>query len=97
MPYLHTLPDGALLLNLYVQPKASRNEIAGIHNDALKVRLTTPPIEGRANKAVIAFLAKTLKLAKSSITIVSGNQSRTKKIQILGLSETAARQLLESV
>lgn len=94
MPYLQTLPDGSLLLNLYVQPKASRNEIVGIHNGALKLRLTSPPIDGKANKALIAYFAKTLKLAKASIIIASGHQGRTKKIQILDLDETTARRLL---
>ena len=94
MPYLHTLPDGSLLLKLLVQPKASRNEIAGLHNDALKIRLTTPPIEGRANKAVIAFIAKQLHLPKSSLTIKSGHQNRNKQVLIQGCEEKKARQLL---
>jgi uncharacterized protein (TIGR00251 family) len=94
MPYLHTLPDGSLLIKLYVQPKASRNEIAGLHNDALKIRLTTPPVEGKANNAVIAFLAKCLHLPKSSVSIKSGIQNRNKQVLIQGCSEQKARQLL---
>ncbi len=94
MPYLHTLPDGSLLIRLRVQPKASKNEIAGLHDDALKLRLTTPPVEGRANKAVIAFLAKRLHLPKSSVTIKSGLQNRNKQVLIQGCDEVNARQLL---
>ena len=94
MPYLQTLPDGSLLLRLLVQPRASRNEIAGLHDDALKIRLTTPPIEGRANKAVIAFLAKLLHLPKSSLTIKSGHQNRSKQVLIQGCEEQIARQIL---
>ena len=94
MPYLQTLPDGSLLLRLLVQPKASRNEIVGLHNDALKLRLTPPPVEGRANKAVISFLAKRLHLPKSSLTIKSGLQNRNKEILIAGCEEARARQLL---
>jgi len=94
MPYLQSLTDGSLLLKLLVQPKASKNEIAGLQNDALKLRLTTPPIEGRANKAVIAFLAKRLHLPKSSLVIKSGQQSRHKQILISGCEEQRARQLL---
>lgn len=94
MPYLRTQPDGSLLLKLFVQPKASRNEIAGLHNGALKLRLTTPPIEGRANKAVIAFVAKLLHLPKSSVSIKSGLQNRNKEILILGCEEKKARQIL---
>lgn len=94
MPYLRTQPDGSLLLKLFVQPKASRNEIAGLHNGALKLRLTTPPIEGRANKAVIAFVAKLLHLPKSSVSIKSGLQNRNKEILILDCEEIKARQIL---
>lgn len=94
MPYLRALPDGTLLLRLLVQPRASRNELAGTHNDALKLRLTTPPVEGRANEAVVAFLAKRLRLPKSALTIKSGQQSREKQILISGCDESQARALL---
>lgn len=94
MPYLRALPDGTLLLRLLVQPRASKNELAGVHNDALKLRLTTPPVEGRANQAVIAFLAKRLHLPKSALTIKSGQQSREKQVVISGCSEASAREKL---
>jgi uncharacterized protein (TIGR00251 family) len=94
MPYLRSLPDGTLLLRLLVQPRASRNELAGLHNDALKLRLTTPPVEGRANQAVIAFLAKRLHLPKSALTIKSGQQSREKQVLISGCDEAQARAVL---
>ncbi|MDH3328191.1 MAG: DUF167 domain-containing protein [Desulfobulbaceae bacterium] len=94
MPYLRTLPDGSLLLKLIVQPRASKNQLAGLHNDALKIRLTTPPVEGRANKAVIAFLAKQLHLPKSAVTIKSGLQNREKKVIIIGCDENQARRIL---
>ena len=94
MPYLRSLPDGTLLLNLHVQPRASKNELAGLHGDALKLRLTTPPVEGRANQAVIAFLAKRLHLPKSALTIKSGQQSREKQVMISGCAEEKARELL---
>lgn len=94
MPYLKALPDGSLLLKLHVQPRSSRNQLSGLHNDALKLKLTTPPVEGKANKAVIAFLAKRLHLPKSAVTIKSGLQSREKHIIISNCEEKAARQLL---
>ena len=94
MPYLQTQPDGVLLLALYVQPRSSRNQIAGLHGDALKLRLTTPPVDGKANKAVISFLAKLLKIPKSSILIKSGLRSRSKKLLLSGLDEQTARRLL---
>ncbi len=94
MPFLQSLPDGKVLLSLYVQPRASRNELAGLHGDALKLRLTTPPVDGKANKAVVAFLAKFFKIPKSFVTIRSGLQSRSKKIVLSGLSEHDVRCLL---
>ncbi len=94
MPYLKTQPDGSLLLALYVQPRSSRNEIAGLHGDALKLRLTTPPVDGKANRAVISFLAKLLKIPKSAILIKSGLRSRSKKLLLSGLDEQEARRLL---
>jgi len=94
MPCLQTLPDGNLLLSLYVQPRSSRNEFAGLHGDALKLRLTTPPVDGKANKAVVSFLAKLFKIPKSAIIIKSGLQSRSKKIVLSGLNEHDVRRLL---
>ncbi len=72
-------PEG-LILSVRVQPKASRNAIQGVHGEALKISLTAPPVDGAANKACIAFLAKKLVLAKSAVEIVSGQTSRNKRI-----------------
>lgn len=94
MPYLQRLADGSLLLKLLVQPRSSRNEIGGLHNGALKLRLTTPPVEGRANKAVITFLAKQLHLPKSALTIKSGQQSRAKVLLIRDCNEQTVRKLV---
>ncbi|MFH1985217.1 MAG: DUF167 domain-containing protein [Pseudomonadota bacterium] len=72
--------DGGLLFTVTVQPRASKNAVAGRHGDTLKIRLTAPPVDGAANKACIAFLAKQLGVAKSALEIVSGHTSRTKRI-----------------
>ena len=74
-------PEG-LILSVRVQPKASRNAIQGVHGEALKVSLTAPPVDGAANKACVAFLAKKLGLAKSAIEILSGHTSRNKRLLI---------------
>jgi uncharacterized protein (TIGR00251 family) len=95
MPYLQSRPD-SLLLSLHVQPRAGRNELAGLHGEALKLRLTTPPVDGRANKAVIAFLAGLLGVSKSAIHIKSGLHSRSKKVVLTGIDEKTVRRLLES-
>ena len=71
--------DG-VLFKIYVQPKASKNAVVGLHDDALKIRLTAPPVDGAANKMCIKFLSKQLDIPKSSIEIVSGQTSRTKHV-----------------
>ncbi len=91
MPCLSVQADGNILLTLHVQPRASRNEVAGLHGEALKLRLTTPPVDGRANKAVIAFLAKKLHIPKSAVTIRSGHKNRSKTVVLTGLDEHQVR------
>jgi len=75
------LPNG-VVFKVHVQPKASKNAIAGLHDDALKIRLTAPPVDGAANKMCVLFLAKELGVPKSAIEIVAGQTSRTKHICI---------------
>jgi uncharacterized protein len=95
MPCLQTRSDGSLLLSLHVQPGASRTELAGLHGDALKLRLAAPPVDGRANKAVVDFIAEILHLPKSAVVIRSGLASRAKKLLLTGIAEHQARSLLE--
>jgi uncharacterized protein (TIGR00251 family) len=95
MPYLQIRPDGSLLLSLYVQPRSGQNKIVGLHGDAVKLRLNAPPVDGKANKAVIAFFAKSLKIPKSAVTLRSGQQSRMKKILLTGVDEEQIRDLVE--
>ena len=77
---------GSVTFAVRVVPRASKDEIVGVHGDALKVRLTAPPVEGRANEALIAFLAKRLGVRKSQVEIVAGVTSRRKMIRVIGLS-----------
>jgi uncharacterized protein len=74
-----------LVIRLHVQPRAKRCEIAGIHNGALKIKVTAPPVDDAANRAITEFLSKEFGLSKSSIQILSGLKSRDKTIQIKGL------------
>lgn len=71
-----------LRLRIYTQPKASRDEIVGLHGDELKVAITAPPVDGKANSHIIKFLAKEFAVAKSRIKIVKGQLSRHKLIEI---------------
>jgi len=78
-------PSGAIFA-VRLHPRAKKNEITGTLGDALKISLTAPPLEGRANHACIEFLADVLKLPRSSITIAAGQTSRNKLIRISGVS-----------
>ncbi len=91
-----TKAAGGVTFAVRVVPRASRNEIVGVHGDALKVRLTAPPVEGRANDALIAFLAQRLGVRKSQVEIVAGATSRRKMIRVIGLlPEEVKERLLE--
>jgi len=77
-----------------VQPRARKNAITGIVGEALKLALTAPPIEGRANAAVIEFFAELFQISRSSVTIASGETSRNKVVRIAGLGRAAVEQRL---
>lgn len=79
---------------LRVQPRASRNAIAGVIGDAVKLAITAPPVDGKANQAVIEFLSDLFRVAKSSIVIVSGETGRNKLIAVRGLSAEQVRKAL---
>lgn len=70
-----------------VQPRARGNEIAGREGEAIKVRLTAPPVEGKANRALVDYLAGRLGVSKSAVAIVTGQGARNKLIDVEGLSE----------
>jgi uncharacterized protein (TIGR00251 family) len=78
-------PEGCVL-PVRVHPGAKRNAIAGVHDGALKISLTTPPTDGRANDALIAFLAERLGVPRARITLLTGATSRSKSLRIAGLS-----------
>ena len=77
-----------------VHPRAKKNAITGEVGDSLKLSLTTPPIEGRANEACVEFFAKLLKVPRSSVTIASGQTSRNKSIRVTGVTARYIRERL---
>ncbi|MFO7556771.1 MAG: DUF167 domain-containing protein [Desulfobacterales bacterium] len=79
MPFIQENSDG-IILKIFVQPRSSKNTIAGQHGDALKIKLTAPPVDDAANKMCIQYLSKRLNVPKSSIEIISGHTSRTKRL-----------------
>ena len=85
--------DGALI-DILVQPRASKTEITGVHDGALRIRIAAPPVEGAANDAIIEFLSKRLKVRKSDIEIVSGASGRRKRVLVRGVEATVAREML---
>jgi len=78
-----------------VQPRASTTGVVGIHGDAIRVRLSAPPVDGAANQALIELLRKALGIPAGAITIVSGLSSRTKVVELEGVTEDRVRQLVQ--
>ncbi len=72
-------PEG-LVIKVLVQPRSSKNSIAGIHNEALKIKLTAPPVDNAANQMCLKFLAKSLRVSRSALKIIAGHNSRHKQI-----------------
>jgi uncharacterized protein (TIGR00251 family) len=85
--------DGSVTLSLHIQPGAKKTEVVGQHGEALKIRLAAPPVDGKANAALCAFLAQLLKLPKKQITLVSGETARSKRIRLTGLTPLQREQL----
>ncbi len=99
MSFFKETSDG-LILTIFVLPKSSKNMTSGVHGDALKIKLTAPPVEGAANKMCLKFLAKFFKVSKSALEIVSGHTSRTKQVLVRLENEKEKKrlqQLLESI
>lgn len=80
-------------LSVYVQPRAATNELAGLHDGCLKVRLTAPPVEGAANEALVRFIAAQLGLPRRQVRVVAGAAGRRKILEIDGASEADFRRL----
>lgn len=81
--------DGAtIILTLHVQPGAKRSEVAGLHGDALKVRLAAPPVEGRANEALLKFIAEKFEVPLRNVELLRGAQSRHKLVKVTGSAVT---------
>ena len=87
--------DGAVTIAVRVVPRASRSEITGAMDGALKVRIASPPVEGAANAELIKLFAKALGVSKSTVEIVSGQSSKSKHIRISGVSAEKVRKLID--
>ena len=85
---------GRITLTLHIQPGAKKTECVGLHGDALKIRLAAPPVDGKANAALVAFVADYFGLAKSAVRLKSGQTSRRKVLEIADLTEARINELL---
>jgi uncharacterized protein len=85
---------GTLVFRVRVQPRASKNEIAGVIEGVLKIRLQAPAVEDRANEALCLFLAELLKRPKSAVRILAGERSRVKRVEIEGVTAAEVEGLL---
>jgi uncharacterized protein (TIGR00251 family) len=85
--------DGAVTFDVLVQPRASRAKLGPVHDGRLKVAVTSPPVDGEANAAVIELLAKTLGVARGAVEVIAGATSRRKTIRVRGVSRAAIEEL----
>jgi len=90
-----TEKDGVVSFAVRVQPRASRDQIAGEYQGALKVRLTAPPVDDRANEALRKLLASRLKVPLAAVRIAAGEHSRSKRVEIRGVTAEMIRALAE--
>ena len=86
--------DGTVL-SLHIQPGAKKTEVAGPHGDALKIRLAAPPVDGKANAALLEFIAAKVGCGRTAVELVSGQASRAKRLRIAGVAPQAVRAALE--
>jgi uncharacterized protein len=92
-PWIEPTSTG-INISVYVAPRASANKIVGLHNGAIKISLTAPPVDGAANKALLEFLAGALGVPRSSLSLVSGHTSRNKVVRVAGVGAEAAMRKL---
>ena len=90
MTWLVASGDG-VTLRLHIQPGAKKTEVVGLHGEALKIRLAAPPVDGKANACLLAFIAERLEVAKSAVSLLSGDTSRAKRVHVSGVSDAEAK------
>jgi uncharacterized protein (TIGR00251 family) len=87
--------NGAIYFNVRIVPRASKSEIVGEHDGALKIRVSSPPVDGAANAELIKLLAKTFGVAKSEVEIIGGQTARSKQIKLSGVMTENFRRVLK--
>jgi uncharacterized protein (TIGR00251 family) len=97
LPLPWQITTQGLILHVHVQPRASQNRLVGRHGGSLKIALITPPVDNAANTALLSFLAALLRIPRSSFTLLSGDKSREKRVQIVTHEQTRLTQQLEQL
>lgn len=93
--WLRAEGDG-VMLSLHIQPGAKKTEVAGPHGEALKIRLAAPPVDGKANAALLAFIAAKVGAGRTAVELVSGQTSRTKRVCIRDITPQTVLAALEN-
>jgi hypothetical protein len=94
---LCTITGDGIIISLHIQPRASKNEICGVQDNALKVRLTSPPVDGAANRLCREFLSDIFDVPKSAVEIISGETSRHKRVCIHGRDAAHLARIVDSL
>jgi len=89
------LSEKSVIIQVQIQPRSSKNEITGLHNGRLKIKISAPPVNGKANQALIEFIAKALGVSKSKVEIVKGHTSKFKTLKVSGITQEFYRSFLE--
>jgi hypothetical protein len=97
IPCLFFLKDGAVGVHIYVQPKASKSAFIGLHDGCLKLAISSPPVDNKANKAVISFVAEFLQVPQKNIMLCAGEKSRRKVLCIDGMTMAELRRRIEPI
>ena len=95
VPNYLTENEAGVIIRVQVQTRASRDEVVGLHGDVLKVRITAAPVAGAANKHLLKFLAKELKIPQGQLSIKSGDTSKKKSVAVQGISAARVRERLQ--
>jgi len=88
------LGENSLNIRVQIQPRSSKDQIIGLHNGRLKIKISAPPVDGKANQNLIEFIAKALGVSKSKIEIVKGRSSKLKTLRISGIDQKSLSLLL---
>jgi uncharacterized protein (TIGR00251 family) len=91
----YEVEDGAVVVRVHVQPRAGRTAVVGRHGHALKLRVAAPPVDHRANDAVVALLADMVDIAPAAVTLVSGEKSRVKRFRLTGVDGDTMEQAID--